>query len=454
MKITFLGATKTVTGSRYMVEDGDKRILIDCGLFQGLKELRLRNWIHFPVAPSSVDSIILTHAHLDHSGYIPLFVHDGFHGNIYCSEGTADLCRILLPDSGHIQEEDAAHANRHNYSKHTPALPLYTEQQALDSLKHIKPVSFGKAYRLGENMGFSLHHAGHIIGASFVRLTGDGGTSILFSGDLGRANNPIIRPPAQIQSADYIVIESTYGDRLHPRNDCAEELRRIIQETISQGGSVLIPAFAVGRAQEIMYHLYMLKSNGRLPASLPIYLDSPMSENVSALLAKHMDDHLLSQALCNKVCSVAQYIKSREESKALDANPAVPKVIISASGMMTGGRILHHLKHYAGDRRNTILLSGFQAEGTRGARLLKGERELKFFGQAWPISARIEKIDGMSAHADYSETLSWLRHFTQAPKKIFITHGEPAAAASLKEKIEKEFGWNACVPEYMHMEEV
>ena len=454
MKITFLGATKTVTGSKYMVEDGNKRILIDCGLFQGIKELRLRNWVRFPVPPSSIDAIVLTHAHLDHSGYIPLLVHDGFRGNIYCSEGTADLCRILLPDSGHIQEEDAEHANRHSYSKHTSALPLYTERDAQDSLQYLKPVSFGDMHALGENMGFSLHHAGHIIGASFVRLVGDGGTSILFSGDLGRANNPIIKPPAQIQEADYIVIESTYGDRLHPSDNSSEEIRKIIQETIARGGSVLIPAFAVGRAQEIMYYIYMLKSQGLLPAALPVYLDSPMAENASALLAKHMSDHLLSKELCNKVCSVAHYVRSQEESKALDANPTVPKIIISASGMMTGGRILHHLKHYAGDRRNTILLSGYQAEGTRGARLLQGERELKFHGRLWPVNARIEKIDSMSAHADYSETLSWLCHFTRAPRKIFITHGEPAAAASLKEKIEKELGWNACIPEYMHKEEI
>lgn len=454
MKLTFLGATGTVTGSKYMVEDGARRILVDCGLFQGRKDLRLRNWAKLPVNPSSIDAVILTHAHLDHSGYLPLLVRDGFKGNILCSEGTSDLCRILLPDSGHIQEEDAEHANRHGYSKHHPALPLYTEQDALKSLEKFKSVPFAKPYIIDGDTYFTLHRAGHILGASFVRLVSDGGTSILFSGDMGRMNNPIMKPPTPMEGADYLVIESTYGDRLHSNSDCSEDIGRIVNETISHGGTVLIPAFAVGRAQEIMYYLYQLKIKGQLPANLPIYLDSPMAINASELLGKHMNDHRLSAQLCADVCNIAKYIHTPEESKSLDANLAVPKVIISASGMATGGRILHHLKHYAGDRRNTILLTGFQAEGTRGAQLEHGAKELKFHGRMYPINARVEKIDGMSAHADYSEMLSWLRHFTRPPKKVFITHGEPAAAQSLKLKIEEAFGWNVFIPEYLYAEEV
>lgn len=437
-----------------MIEDGSRRILIDCGLFQGRKDLRQRNWIHFPVSPSSIDAIILTHAHLDHSGYIPLLVRNGFKGQIYCSQGTYDLCRILLQDSGHIQEEDAAAANRHGYSKHTPALPLYTEQDAHHSFKYFKPVSFAEPHYISNEMSFTLHRAGHILGASFIKLTGDGGTSILFSGDMGRMCNPVMSPPAHIQYADYLVIESTYGDRLHDNNDPSEEIRKVVHATITRGGTVLIPAFAVGRAQEIMYYLSMLKSKGLLPQHLPIYLDSPMAINASELLVKHINDHRLPRDLCEKVCSVAECVRSPTESRALDNKLAIPKVIISASGMATGGRILHHLKYYAGDRRNTILLAGFQAEGTRGARLAHGEAEIKIHGQMYPVRAQIVKMDSLSAHADYGEILSWMKNFTKAPKETFIVHGEPKASLSLKEKIENSLGWNTSIPAYMQQKEV
>ncbi len=454
MKITFLGATGTVTGSKYMVEDGDRRILVDCGLFQGRKDLRLRNWAQLPVDPASIDAIILTHAHLDHSGYIPLLVKNGFKGTIYCSEGTRDLCSILLPDSGHIQEEDAEAANRHGYTKHSPALPLYTQQEALDCLGRFKAVPFGQTERVGSEMSFMLHRAGHILGAAMIQLTSDGGTSILFSGDLGRLQNPIMKPPAIIQETDCLVVESTYGDRLHHDHDPTAEIEKVVHETVSGGGTVVIPAFAVGRAQEVMYYLHTLKAKGRLPHSLQIYLDSPMSINVSELLAKHVSDHRLSLKLCEEVCNAVTYTRTREESKALDENPSVPKIIISASGMATGGRVLHHLKCYLGDRRNTVLLTGFQAEGTRGDRLAHGEREVKIHGHMYPVHARIEKIDGLSAHADYSEVLSWLKNFTRPPKKTFIVHGEPAASQSLKQKVEEAFGWNVFIPEYLQQEEI
>jgi len=454
MKLTFLGATGTVTGSKYLVEDGDKRILVDCGLFQGKKELRLRNWGELPFSPASLHAVILTHAHLDHSGYIPLLVKGGFKGPIYCSEATLDLCRILLPDSGHIQEEDAESANRHNYSKHNPALPLYTEQDARMCLENFKAVPFGQSHRISDEMSFTLHHAGHILGAAFIRLTGDGGTSILFSGDIGRMNNSIMNPPAQIQNADYLLVESTYGDRLHGQSDPAEDIRKIVERTIKRGGTVLIPAFAVGRAQEIMFYLHKLKAEGRLPHNLPIYLDSPMAESASDLLIKHLNDHRLSKELCAAVCNTATYIRTPEESRALDANLAMPKIIISASGMATGGRILHHLKYYVGDQRNTVLLAGYQAEGTRGDRLARGEKETKIHGQIWPVRAEIAKLDNMSAHADSGEILTWLKNFTRPPRKVFITHGEPSSAQGLKKKIEEAFGWKVEVPVYMQIEEV
>lgn len=449
MKLTFFGATETVTGSKYLVEDGNQRILVDCGLFQGKKELRLRNWDKLPFNPASITAVILTHAHLDHSGYIPLLVKNGFKGPIYCSEATIDLCHILLPDSGHIQEEDAESANRHGYSKHHPALPLYTEKDARNCLQYFKPVAFGQPHRLGDEMSFTLHRAGHILGAAFVRLMGDGGTSILFSGDIGRMNDPVMKAPAQIQGADYLVVESTYGDRLHGQSDPLQEIEEVVERTIARGGTVLIPVFAVGRAQLIMYYLYQLKATGRIPQDLPIYLDSPMAVNASELLHRHLGDLRLSQDLCSEVCAIAKYTNTPEESKALDATPAMPKIIISASGMATGGRILHHLKHYLGDARNTVLLVGYQAEGTRGDRLARGEPEIKIHGQMRLVRAEIVKLDSMSAHADSGEVLEWLKHLPHAPRKVFVTHGEPSAAQGMQQKIEETLGWEAVVPTYL-----
>jgi metallo-beta-lactamase family protein len=448
MKLTFLGATETVTGSRYLVED-NARILVDCGLFQGRKDLRLRNWAPLPVAPSSIHALVLTHAHLDHSGYIPLLVKNGFKGPIYCSHATADLCGILLPDSGHIQEEDAEAANRHGYSKHHPALPLYTEDDARKCLGNLHPVPYGRPHALSDDMSFTLHRAGHILGASCIELRGGDGTSVLFSGDLGRLNDPVMKPPAEMQEADYLLIESTYGDRLHDQTDPLKEIGEVIYRTVTRGGSVLIPAFAVGRAQAIVYYIYMLQKEGRIPQGVPVYLDSPMAINVSELLLKYPNDHRLSHEICLGMGRLAQYIRTPEESKGLDQNPAMPKIIISASGMATGGRVLHHLKHMAGDRRNTILLAGYQAEGTRGDRLARGEREIKIHGQMRAVEAEIVKMDSMSAHADSGEILTWLGHFRRPPKKTFITHGEVSSAEALRKKIETQLGWDAVVPAYM-----
>lgn len=455
MKLTFLGATGTVTGSKYLLEDGGKKIMIDCGLFQGQKDLRLRNWENLPVNPRQIHALLLTHAHLDHSGYIPRLVKAGFRGPIFCSEATFDLCKILLPDSGHIQEEDAERANRYGYTKHKPALPLYTEVDARKTFELFKPLDFGKPHKLTEELSFTLHRAGHILGAAFIRISDGGGTSILFSGDLGRLNDPVMKPPAKIQDADYLVVESTYGDRLHDKSDPTDDIERIINKTASRGGSVIIPVFAVGRAQAMLYYIHKLKSENRIKRHIPVFLDSPMAINASDLLCKHTNDHRLPLALCADICSVAECTRTVEESKAIyNKNNNMPKVIISASGMATGGRVLHHLKHHLGDPRNTILLAGFQAAGTRGDRLARGEKEIKIHGQMWAVNAEIEKLDNMSAHADYQEILHWMENFNSPPRKVFVVHGELEAAQSMKEKIEKKFGWNVLVPEYLHKEEL
>lgn len=447
MKLTFLGATGTVTGSKYLLEDENKKFLIDCGLFQGIKELRLRNWEEPPVDPASVDAVILTHAHIDHSGYLPLFIRNGFKGPVYCSPATADLCDILLPDSAHLHEEDAERANRYDYSKHHPALPLYTKEDAYNALEKLKPVSFGDEHRLSDFLSFHFTHAGHIPGAACVHIT-DGQTKLVFSGDLGRLRDPVMKPPAQIQEADYLILESTYGDRLHDRTDPLDQLEAIITKTAARGGTVVIPAFAVGRAQSLMYYIYMLKSAGRIP-DIPVYLDSPMAISATKLMQEYHAEHRLSKEQCAAVCSNVYYTKTVEQSKAIyNKNNGLPTIIISASGMATGGRVLHHLKHYIGDARNTILLAGFQAAGTRGARLEQGETEIKIHGYLYPVRAEIVKLDTMSAHADYSEILEWLGHFREAPRKTFLTHGEPEAAASLKLKIEEHLGWNVEIAKY------
>ncbi len=446
MKLTFLGAVGTVTGSRYLLEDDGRKILIDAGLFQGRKELRERNWAPPTFDPADIDAMLLTHAHIDHSGYIPKLVKEGFRGPIYCTSATQDLCSILLPDSGHLQEEDADSANRHGYSRHEPALPLYTQEDAEEALNYLHPVEFGKRYEIpGSVLGFTMYRAGHILGAAFIRVD-DGMTSVLFGGDIGRLNNPVMKPPAKIQQADYLLVESTYGDRLHNTDDPTEDIYRIVRETAARGGTVVIPAFAVGRTQAILYHLYLLKKQGRIP-DIPVFVDSPMAIKATALLSRHPADHRLPPDICLAIDSMTRYAQTTEESKAINSqNNGMPKVIISASGMATGGRVLHHLKQYVGDARNTILLAGFQADGTRGDRLARGEKEISIHGQMWPVLARIEKLDNMSAHADYEEILTWLGNFNSQPHRVFITHGEPEAAEAMKGHIEARFGWDAHVP--------
>ena len=450
MRVTFLGATRTVTGSRYLIESDRKSILVDCGLFQGDSELRQRNWQAAPFNPAALDAILLTHAHIDHSGAIPRLVHNGFKGPIYCSEATADLCAILLPDSGRIQEDDAEAANRYGYSRHAPALPLYTEAEARLALEQFRPVGFGMPHHLSPELSFTLSRAGHILGASFIYLRSGDGTSILFTGDIGRPNSPIMKAPAQLQGADYIILESTYGDSRHGKEDPAEQIGDVIRRTAARGGTIVVPAFAVGRTQDLLYHLYMLKRARRIP-DLPVFLDSPMAINATELLHRHKNEHRLSPQKCAAVCAVAHYARTVDESKAINTSP-IPKVIISASGMATGGRVLHHLKQYVGDPRNTVLLAGYQAPGTRGDRLVRGEASLKIHGRDWPVRAEIVQLDTMSAHADHTEILDWLKNFRSPPRKVFITHGEPAAAEAMRQHIAETFGWEAAVPSFAQRE--
>lgn len=443
--LRFLGATQTVTGSKYLLETSELRILVDCGMFQGYKKLRLRNWSPPPVDPSTIDMVVLTHAHIDHSGYLPVLVREGFRGPICCSEATRDLCQILLPDAGRIQEEDADRANRYGYTKHHPARPLFTEEEAYDALTQFKTLDFGTEHQLGDGLKLRLSRAGHILGSAFLSFQTPE-VKLVFSGDLGRPNGDVMKEPAVIQEADYLVLESTYGNRLHPKIEPMEQLERVITKTVNQGGTVVIPAFAVGRTQLILYYLYRLREAGRLP-DVPVYLDSPMAQDATDAFRRHPNEHRLSASLAHKVCSVARFVQTVEESKAIDHSP-YPAIIISASGMAEGGRVLHHLKAFAPDHKSAILFTGFQAAGSRGDRILRGESEVKIHGAWIQVRAQVENIDSLSSHADYEETLKWLSHFRSPPIKVFLTHGEKEAAENLAQLIQERLGWNVEIPAY------
>ncbi len=443
LTLTSLGGAGTVTGSKHLLEAGQHRLLVDCGLFQGLKSLRLLNWKPLPIDPASIDAVLLTHAHLDHSGYLPRLVREGFRGPIFCTDGTMDVARLILRDSGHLQEKDAEYANRKGFSKHHPALPLYTIRDAERALKQFEPVDLHKPIDLPGGATATFRWAGHILGASTIEVAWKGKT-IVFSGDLGRYNDPVMVDPEPIAEADYVVVESTYGDRLHGRRNATEVLGRVVERTVARGGTVVIPAFAVGRAQHLLYHLWKLKQAGRL-GLVPVYLDSPMSIEASELMGKHLEDLRLSPDVCREVCATAEYVRDVEASKAITASP-MPKVIISASGMATGGRVLHHLRAYAPDARNMILFSGFQAAGTRGRAMLEGAREVKIFGQWIPVRAEIADLPMLSAHADAEEIIRWLSGFRSPPKMTFIVHGEPSASEALRVRIGRTLNWESTVP--------
>jgi metallo-beta-lactamase family protein len=445
VKLTFLGAAGTVTGSKYLLATGDRNVLIDCGLFQGFKQLRLRNWAPFPISPASISEVLLTHAHLDHSGYLPLLVRNGFRGPILSTDATRALCGLLLTDSGHLQERDADFANRHGFSKHKPALPLYTEADAEAALKRFRSVPFHKNVPIAAGLEARFLYAGHILGAAMIELT-FGQTKMLFSGDLGRPKDISLFDPELVEATDYLVLESTYGDRKHEPRDPEDALAELIGSTVARGGTVLIPAFAVGRTQTLLFHLDRLKREKRIP-DLPIYLDSPMAMDATDIFAGHAQDHRASPAETRAAFAVARYVRTIEESKRLDS-VGMPKIIISASGMATGGRVLHHLEAYASDPRHLILFAGFQAGGTRGAAMTEGAETIKLHGRYIPVRAQVENLHMLSAHADADEILAWLRHFRSRPKMTFITHGEPAAADALRLRITEELDWPCTVPDY------
>lgn len=451
MQLQFLGATGTVSGSKYLLSAGGRRILVDCGLFQGYKQLRLRNWAPFPVDPATIDAVILTHAHIDHSGYLPLLARNGFRGHIHCTAATRDLCAIMLPDSARLQEEEAEYANRHSFSKHKPALPLYTEKDALRCLKQFAPSGYDHAIALGGGLSVRLLPSGHILGSAFAFFSG-AGRSVLFSGDLGRPNDEVMPAPVSVKSADYLVVESTYGNRSHDKADPRIKLAQVINETAARKGVVIIPAFAVGRTQALLYYLYKLKA-ARAIADVPVYLNSPMATDVTHLFQTHRGEHRLDPEECRAMCGVAKIVNTAEESKALNRRKG-PMVIIAGSGMATGGRVTHHLTAFAPDARNTILFTGFQAGGTRGARIMAGETSVKIHGEMVPVRAQVAMLDNLSAHADSDEIIGWLRGFEAPPKRTFITHGEPVAADALRQRIERELEWACTVPDYLETAEL
>lgn len=444
IELSFQGATDTVTGSRYLVETGGARVLVDCGLFQGPKKLRERNWRAPSFPPSSLDAVVLTHAHIDHSGYLPKLCKDGFRGPIWCTDGTRDLLRILLPDAGHLQEEDARHANKYGYSRHRPALPLYTREDAEACLAQLRAVAFHEVFEPARGVTASYTRAGHIVGSGCLALAA-AGTRLTFSGDVGRPVDPVMRPPEPLGPTDYLVVESTYGDRRHPSEDVAAALAALVTETAARGGTLVVPAFAVGRAQHLLHLLAGLRAAKRIPP-LPVFLDSPMAVAATDLFCKHRDDQRLSDAECTLMCKIAAYTRTPDESKQIDRS-VEPKIVISASGMATGGRVLHHLQRFLPDERSVVLLVGYQSAGTRGRQLAEGADELKIHGQYVPVRARVVQIQGLSAHGDHAELIEWLRRGDLAPRRVFVTHGEPAASDAFRRRLIERFGWNVVTPD-------
>ena len=443
--LRFLGATGTVTGSRYLIEANQRRILVDCGLFQGYKQLRERNWKPFPVPPKSIDCVLLTHAHLDHSGYLPALVRNGFRGKIYCTPATFELCGLLLPDSGHLQEEEARYAQRKGYSKHAVPKPLYTLEDAQAALEHFEEVTFDSNLELGDGISARFIPAGHLLGAAQIRLSVNGRT-VHFSGDVGRETDPLMRPPRQFEGANILVCESTYGNRAHPDIDPSQELAEVINRVVRRGGVIVIPAFAVGRIQGVMLQISQLMKSGSIPY-VPVYLNSPMGTDATQIYHDHHDEHHVSREDCQAMFNLAERVHTVEESKELNRRNG-PMIIVSASGMLAGGRVMHHVASFGPDPRNAIVLTGFQAGGTRGAVLARGERTLRLFGRDVEIRAEVVQLEGMSGHADANELIAWMGQ-AKPPEMTYITHGEPDSADALRFRIDHELGWRARVPEHL-----
>jgi metallo-beta-lactamase family protein len=441
--LSFLGAAGTVTGSKTLIKHHDSRVMIDAGLFQGFKNLRQLNWLPLPFDVKSLSAVVLTHAHIDHSGALPLLVRQGYRGPIYASDATVDVASVLLIDSAKLQEEEADYANRHHTSKHHPAKPLYTLADVEKTMDQFESLPFGQWQEVVPGLPVKLQYASHILGAASVRAQVNG-TEVVFSGDLGRPEAPILGAPEPLGDLDYLVLESTYGDRHHPKTDPKQELAHIIRHTVEQGGAVLLPAFAVGRSQVLLHTIDSMIKSGDIP-DVPVFLDSPMAVNVTELYRRHHADHLLSATGINEVFGVAKMVQSVEQSKALN-QLKYPRIIISASGMATGGRVLHHLRTLIGDHRHAVVFAGFQAAGTRGARLVDGERTIRIFGHDMPVKASVHSIDGFSAHADADQLIDWVQSASRGPKRIFLNHGEPHASDTLRQRIEHELGIDCVVP--------
>jgi metallo-beta-lactamase family protein len=452
-KLTFLGAARTVTGSKYLLEVDGRKILIDCGLFQGLKELRLRNWQPLPLDPAGLSAVVLTHAHLDHTGYLPRLVAEGYHGKVHCTPGTADLCKLVLPDSARIQEEDARQANRHSYSKHHPALPLYRESDAFRALSQLHAVGFNEPLSLFEGVDVEFINAGHLLGSSFIRMTIRGARDlrILFGGDLGRYSRPVLPDPSAPLEADVLLLESTYGDRVHEADDRGVRLAAIIKDTVARGGKLIIPSFAIGRVEEVLYWIKYLEDAGDIP-KLPVFLDSPMALDALRYYsnrAAELDSEVQAAAEVRLfVTARFQPVSSTRQSIELVRSKS-PSIVVSSSGMATGGRVLHHLAAVLPNPRNTVLFVGYQAEGTRGRQLVNGAREVKIHGQSVPVGARIERIDSMSAHADSEEILRWVAGFPRPPRATYLVHGEPGPMDMLRHAIESRLGWSVHTPQHL-----
>ncbi|HSE94722.1 MAG TPA: MBL fold metallo-hydrolase [Methylomirabilota bacterium] len=455
VQIDCLGASGTVTGAKFLVHAEGRQVMVDCGLYQGLKELRLRNWAPLPVDPARIDAVALTHAHIDHTGHLPRLVKDGFAGRVQATRATADLLRVMLPDSGHLQEEEAAYHNARRTSRHTPALPLYTEEEGAAAAGIIAGVAYGAPLLTLPGMRLTFRRAGHILGSASIAVEagyGRKGRRIVFSGDVGRYGAPILPDPAPLGEADYVFVESTYGDRQHDHEPVADQLERAIGAAIRRGGGIVVPAFAVGRTQELLHHLAFLEAAGRIP-KLATYVDSPMAIEATAIYCDHPEDleeEMRRQLVAGEcLLHTADFHLARtvEESKAInDRSGSV--MIIAASGMATGGRVLHHLRRRLSDPRTTVLLVGYQAAGTRGRLIQEGAHTVRIFGEDVPVRAHVETIHGLSAHADADGLLRWLRTASSPPRRVFVVHGDPQPAATLAARIRSELGWEAAVPEY------
>ena len=449
--LSFLGACGTVTGSKFLVESGSRRLLVECGIFQGSSELKQKNWGEPAFDPRGLDGVVLTHGHIDHTGYVPRLAKLGYSGPVYVTPPTAGLLEYLWPDAAHLHEEDARYANRRGFSRHKPALPFFDEKESRAALRLLRPVAFDKRTSVGDGLAFTFRRVGHILGAAFIEVEA-GPTRIVFSGDVGQRDVPILKDPEKPKSADYLVLESTYGDRLHPGGSPEAELGRVVAETAARRGVLVIPAFAIGRAQDVLYHLRSLQRAGTIPADLPIYLDSPMAASAVDLYCSTLSEHdlemekLRNSGLCPIEGPSVHVVRDRVESQALNARRG-PMVLVSASGMLSGGRILHHLKHRLPDATTTLLFVGFQAAGSLGRRILDGAREVRIHGESVAVRADVRQVPALSAHADQAGLLEWVGAIAEPPRSVFLVHGEPGPREALAAALRSKYGWTVALPE-------